>query len=108
MNAIRNKVQLIGRAGGDPEVKNYAEGKKLAIVNIATNDYYTNEKGEKVEDTQWHRVVCWGKLAELVEKYVTKGKEVVIDGKLHHKQYDDKNGEKRYHTEVVAQEVLFL
>jgi len=108
MNALRNKVQLIGRAGNDPEIKSFDNGKKIANINLATNDHYTNQKGEKVEETQWHRVVAWGKTANLIEKYVTKGKEIAIEGKLSTRSYDDKNGDKKFVTEVVVNEVLFL
>ena len=108
MNALRNKVQLIGRAGNDPEIKSFDNGKKFANINLATNDHYTNQKGEKVEETQWHRVVAWGKTANLIEKYVTKGKEIAIEGKLSTRSYDDKNGDKKFVTEVVVNEVLFL
>jgi single-strand DNA-binding protein len=108
MNALRNKVQLIGHAGNDPEIKNFDGGRKLANLTLATNESYKNEKGEKVEETQWHRVVAWGKTAEIFEKYVVKGKEIAVEGKLTHRSYDDKNGEKRYITEVVVNEVLLL
>jgi single-strand DNA-binding protein len=108
MNAMRNKVQLIGHVGQDPEIKNLDGGKKVANLTIATNDSYKNDKGEKVEQTEWHKVVAWGKTAEIIEKYVTKGKEIAIEGKLTHRSYDDKNGEKRYITEVVANDLLLL
>ena len=107
MNA-RNKVQLIGNVGNDPEIKTFEGGKKLANLTLATNEAYNNDKGEKVEDTQWHRIAAWGKTAEIIEKYVTKGKEIIIEGKLSHRSYEDKNGEKRYTTEVVANEILLL
>jgi single-strand DNA-binding protein len=108
MNALRNKVQLIGHVGNDPEIKTFEGGKKLASLTIATNESYKNEKGEKVEQTEWHKVVAWGKTAEIIEKFVTKGKEIAIEGKLTHRSYEDKNGEKRYITEVVASEILLL
>lgn len=108
MNAMKNKVQLIGNVGQDPEVKTFEGGKKVASVTIATNEYYKNEKGEKIEDTQWHRVTAWGKLADLIEKYVTKGKEIGVEGKLVHRSYDDKDGIKRYITEVVISDILLL
>ena len=108
MNALRNKVQLIGYVGNEPEIKNFDGGKKLANLTLATNESYKNEKGEKVEETQWHRVTAWGKTAEIIEKYVTKGKEIAIEGKLTHRSYDDKNGEKRYVTEVIVNELLLL
>ncbi|MBP6557113.1 single-stranded DNA-binding protein [Flavobacterium buctense] len=108
MNAMKNRVQLIGHVGQEPEVKTFDGGKKVANITIATNDYYTNDKGEKVENTEWHKVVAWGKTAEIIEKYVTKGKEIAIDGKLTHRSYDDKDGTKRYVTEVVINDILLL
>ncbi|KAA3623773.1 MAG: single-stranded DNA-binding protein [Flavobacterium sp.] len=108
MNALRNKVQLIGRLGQDPEIINLDSGKKLAKFSVATNDSYKNANGERVEDTQWHNVVAWGKTAEIVENYVTKGKEIAVEGKLTHRSYEDKEGIKRYSTEVVCNELLLL
>ncbi|CAA9195052.1 Single-stranded DNA-binding protein [Flavobacterium collinsii] len=77
-------------------------------MSIATNEKYTNDKGEKVEQTEWHRVTAWGKTAEIIEKFVVKGKEVAVEGKLTHRSYDDKNGEKKFITEVVVTEILLL
>jgi single-strand DNA-binding protein len=108
MSTLRNKVQLIGHVGNDPEIKTFDGGKKLAKLNVATNESYKNDKGEKVEETQWHSLVAWGKTAEIIEKYVVKGKEIAIEGKLTHRSYEDKNGEKRYVTEVVIDELLML
>lgn len=108
MNAMKNKVQLIGHVGNDPEVKALEGGKKLVNLTIATNDYYINDKGDKIEQTEWHRVTAWGKVAEIIEKYVTKGKEVAIEGKLTHRTYDDKDGNKRYVTDVVVNDILLL
>lgn len=108
MNAIKNKVQLIGHLGQAPEVKMIGEGKKLANLNVATNETYKNAKGEKVTETQWHHVVAWGKLAEIAEKYLVKGSEVAIEGKLINKNYTDKQGIKRYVTEIQANELLIL
>ncbi|MBN8640731.1 MAG: single-stranded DNA-binding protein [Flavobacteriales bacterium] len=105
---MRNKVQLIGNVGQDPEIKNLEGGKKVANLTIATNEVYYKENGEKVEQTEWHRVTAWGKPAEIIEKYVTKGKEVAIEGKLTHRSYDDKNGEKRYVTEVIVKEIVLI
>ncbi len=105
---MKNRVQLIGNVGNDPEIKTLENGRKLAHLNIATNERYTNDKGEKIEQTEWHRVTAWGKTAEIIEKYVEKGKEVGIEGKLIHRSYEDKNGEKRYVTEVVVNEILLL
>ncbi|MEO8515660.1 MAG: single-stranded DNA-binding protein [Flavobacterium sp.] len=108
MNTLRNKVQLIGHVGQEPEIKNFDGGKKLANLTIATNEVYYNDKGDKVEQTEWHRITAWGKTAEIIEKFVTKGKEIAIEGKLTHRNYDDKDGNKRYVTEVVVNELLLL
>jgi len=94
MNALRNSVQLIGNLGNDPEIVNLDNGSKLAKFSIATSDNYKNAQGEKVEDTQWHNVVAWGKTAEIVENYLTKGKQVALEGKLIHRSYETKEGEK--------------
>ena len=108
MNALRNKVQLIGNLGNDPEIVNLDGGNKLAKFSIATNETYKNAKGEKVTDTQWHNVVAWGKTAEIVENYLTKGNEVAVEGKLIHRSYENKEGEKRYITEIKCNELLML
>ena len=108
MNAIKNKVQLIGNLGQDPEIVTLENGTKLAKFSIATNDNYKNKEGEKVTETQWHNVVAWGKTAEIVENYLAKGKEVAVEGKLMHRSYETKEGEKRYVTEVRCNELLML
>jgi single-strand DNA-binding protein len=108
MNAMKNKVQLIGHVGQEPEIKNFEGGKKVANITLATNEVYYKENGDKVEKTEWHKVKAWGKTAEIIEKYVTKGKEICIEGKLTYSDYLDKNGEKRYVTEVVANDILLL
>ncbi|CAM4317062.1 single-stranded DNA-binding protein [Flavobacterium terrigena] len=105
---MKNSVQLIGHVGQEPEIKNLETGKKLANISIATNEVYYKDNGDKVEKTEWHRVTAWGKTAEIIEKYVTKGKEVAVEGKLTHRSYDDKDGVKRYITEVVINEILLL
>jgi single-strand DNA-binding protein len=108
MNALRNKVQLIGNLGMDPEVKSLDGGKKLAKVSIATNETYKNSKGERVTETQWHHLIAWGKTAEIMEKFLKKGTEVAIEGKLINRNYIDKEGVKRYVTEIEVSEVLML
>ena len=108
MYALKNKVQLIGNLGGKPEVKNTESGKKLAMFNVATNESYRNANGEKITETQWHRVVAWGKLAEIAEKYLDKGKEVALEGKLVNRSYNDKEGNKKYITEIQLNELLML
>ena len=108
MNALKNSVQLIGNLGNDPEIVNLEGGAKLAKFSIATSDSYKNAKGEKVEDTQWHNIVAWGKTAEIVENFLTKGKQVAIEGKLVHRSYETKEGENRYVTEIKCNELLML
>ena len=108
MNTLRNKVQLIGNLGNDPEIITLDSGKKLAKFNIATNESYKNAAGEKITETQWHQIVAWNKTAEIIEKYVQKGKEIIIEGKLTTRSYENKEGEKKYITEVVCNEMLML
>lgn len=108
MNAIRNKVQLIGNLGAAPEVKTLDNGNKVAKFSIATSEFYTNKNGEKVNETQWHNVVIWGKLADVAGRYLQKGSQVVVEGKLSNRNYTDKEGVKKYFTEIVANELLML
>ena len=108
MNNLRNSVRLIGNLGAAPEVKNLEKGNKVAKLALATNESYTNAKGEKVTETQWHNLVAWGKTAEIAEKYLNKGSEVAIEGKLTSHSYTDKQGVKKYVTEVVVNEILML
>lgn len=108
MNNLKNKVQLIGNLGNAPEIKVLDGGKKLARISLATNETYKNAKGEKITETQWHNVIAWDKTAEIVEKYFTKGLEVLVEGKLVNRNYTDKEGVKKYVTEVQASELLIL
>ena len=108
MNRLRNRVQLIGHLGMNPDVKTLESGIKFAKFSLATNDSYVNNKGEKVEETEWHNVIAWNKTAELVESYLEKGKEVALEGKLTTRSWDDEKGNKKYITEVVCSEILFL
>jgi single-strand DNA-binding protein len=96
----------MGRLGQDPEIINLDSGKKLAKFSLATNESFTNAKGEKMENTDWHNIVAWGKTAEVIENYVTKGREVIIGGKLTSRSYETKDGEKRYITEVVCNNLV--
>ena len=107
MKSLRNSVQLIGRLGKDPEVKTFGD-KKKASFSIATTDSYKNAKGEKVEDTQWHNIVIWGKLADIAGQYLKKGSEVAVEGKLVHRAYETSAGEKRNTTEINVNEMLML
>lgn len=108
MSTLRNKVQLIGNLGNDPEIITLESGKKLAKFSLATNETYKNAQGESVTDTQWHNIVVWNKTADIVEKYLNKGKEVAVEGKLTTKSYDDKEGIKRYMTEIIVSELVLL
>ena len=108
MSTLRNKVQLIGNLGNDPEIIALESGRKLAKFSLTTNESYKDVNGEKQTKTDWHNIVAWGKTAEIIEKYVTKGKEVAVEGKLTTRNYETKEGEKRYITEVVCNELLML
>lgn len=108
MKNLRNSVQLIGRLGQDPEVRTLTTGRKLTTFSLATSDYYRNTKGEKVEDTQWHNVVAWGKVGEIAAEYLAKGEEVALEGKLTHRSYENNAGEKRYVTEINLNELLMI
>ena len=108
MNALKNKVQLIGNLGNEPEIIDLKNGKKLAKFSLATNEYYKNQAGEKVSETQWHNIIAWGKLAEIIENYLTKGNEIVMEGKLTSRTFKDKSGKKKWITEVVCQELVMM
>jgi single-strand DNA-binding protein len=108
MYALKNKVQLIGNLGSNPEIKTLDGGKKMAKFNIATNESYRNSNGEKITETQWHNLVAWGKLAEIIEKYIMKGSEVAVEGKLTYRSYNDKEGNKKFFTEIQVNELLML
>ncbi len=105
--SLRNKVTLIGRTGKDVEIVKFENG-KLAKVSLATTDHYTNALGEKVEETQWHSLSVGGKLADIMEMYVEKGKEIAVEGKVVYRTYDDKDGVKRYITEIRVEELVLL
>lgn len=108
MNALKNRVQLIGNLGTNPEIKKFENGKVLAKLNLATSEWYKDETGKRITDTQWHHVTVWGSLATMAEKYLKKGSEIAIEGKLVYRTYENKEGKKQYITEIVAQEVLML
>ncbi len=108
MYALKNKVQLIGNLGNAPEVRNTETGKKLVRFSVATNEQYKNAKGERVTETQWHNLIAWGKVADIAEKFLTKGTEVAIEGKLVNRNYMDKEGNKKYITEIQVTELLML
>ena len=103
-----NKVILVGNLGRDPELKHLPSGQAICQFSIATSEGYTDKAGQKQEKTEWHRIVVWEKLAEVCGKYLGKGSKVYVEGKLQTREWDDKDGVKRYQTEIVAREVKFL
>ncbi|OFY56890.1 MAG: single-stranded DNA-binding protein [Bacteroidetes bacterium RBG_13_46_8] len=108
MNTLRNKVQLIGNLGANPEIRSFDNGKTVARFSLATTDSYQDANGKKISETQWHNLVAWGGLAKIIEKYLTKGSEVAVEGKLTHRTYEDKDGNKKYYTEVVLHDMVML
>jgi len=108
MTTVRNSVQLVGHLGKDVEILEFDSGSRKANFSIATNEYYKNAAGEKIEETIWHKVSAWGKVAENMHKYLAKGSEVLLRGKLVSGSYKDKAGETKYFTEVVADEFVML
>jgi single-strand DNA-binding protein len=108
MKSLRNSVHLIGNLGMDPEVKEVSNGSKLAKFSLATSENYKNKNGEKVEETQWHNLVIWGKLADVAGKYLKKGNQIAVEGKLSNRQYDDKDGNRRFFTEIIVNDLVML
>jgi single-strand DNA-binding protein len=108
MNALKNNVRLIGNLGEDPQIRKFDNGRMVANFSIATDEVYTNSEGEKVKETNWHRLVAWGRPAEVAEKYLKKGSGIAVDGRLTNRSYEDKSGEKHYVTEVIVNNLLML
>ncbi len=106
MSNLKNSVRLMGNLGAAPEVKVVANDKKVARFSLATNEVHKNDKGERVQATYWHQVVAWGNLASIAEKFLKKGSEVMLEGKLTNRSYTDKEGNKRFITEIIANELL--
>lgn len=106
MNTLRNSVRLVGNLGMDPEIRALDNNRKMARVSIAVNESYKNDKGEKITDTQWHSLVMWGQQAKFAEDYLKKGDEIAIEGRLSSRSYVDKDGNKRYATEVVVNDFM--
>jgi single-strand DNA-binding protein len=103
-----NKVILIGNLGNDPEVRHLESGAAVAQFRLATNEFYKDKQGNRVERTEWHNIVAWRGLAEMVEKYVKKGQSIYVEGKIRTRQYQDKDQQTRYVTEIVADEITML
>jgi single-strand DNA-binding protein len=108
MNTLRNSVRLVGHLGMDPEVKSFGNNKQLARLSLATNESYKNDKGEKVTETQWHNLTVWGAQAKFAEDFLKKGDEIAIEGRIANRNYTDKEGIKRYSTEILVNEFLKL
>jgi single-strand DNA-binding protein len=108
MNTLRNKVQLIGNLGQDPEIRTFDNGRAVARFSLATTDSYRDAEGKKITETQWHNLIAWGNLAKIIQKYLIKGSEVAVEGKLTHRTFEDKEGKKRYYTEVVLTDMVML
>lgn len=105
---LNNKVQLLGHLGNNPEIRTLENGNKLAKMSLATYEPYKDAKGKKVDKTQWHNIVAWGATAEIAEKYLAKGKQVLVEGRLVHNSYTDKEGQKRYTTDVNVSHIMLL
>jgi single-strand DNA-binding protein len=108
MNALRNSVRLIGRLGDTPKVRQFENGRKVANFSVATNETYVDNTGNRKSETTWHKLVAYGSAAGITEKYLQKGSEVAVEGKLTNRSYNDKNGETHYVTEIVVNSLLML
>jgi single-strand DNA-binding protein len=108
MNSLRNRVQLIGNLGQDPEIRKTEKGKSVAKFTLATTESYRNADGQKIEDTTWHNLVAWNGLAEVAGKYLKKGREVAVEGRIAHRAYEDKEGTQKYFTEIILSDILLL
>ncbi len=108
MKNLRNQVQLIGRLGAEPEMKTFKSGTHKVSLSIATSETYKNKEGEFITETQWHQVVAWNATASYADKYLNKGTEIMVQGKLTHHSYEDKNGITRYVSEIVADQLLII
>jgi single-strand DNA-binding protein len=108
MKDLRNRVQLIGNLGMDPEVKNFDGGRTMTKFSLATTQSYNNAQGEKIKDTQWHNLVMWGKMAETAGKYLKKGSEIAVEGKIVYRTYENKEGQTKYITEIVVNDFMML
>lgn len=103
-----NKVILLGNLGKDPEVRNLESGAKVATFSLATNRTFKGQDGKRIDETEWHNVVLWGNLADLAEKFLAKGRQVYIEGRIRTRQWEDKEGQKRYTTEIVGENMTFV
>jgi len=108
MNALRNSVRLIGNLGQDPDTKTLENGRKVTHFTLATAENFKNADGQKISETTWHNIVAWNGLADIAERFLTKGKEVAVEGRIVYRSYEDKKGAMKYITEIVLNEILLL
>jgi single-strand DNA-binding protein len=108
MNSLKNRVTLIGNLGMDPETKTLENGKKVVKFTLATDDSYKNGEGQKIEETTWHNIVAWNGLGEIAAKYLKKGRQVAVEGRIVYRTYEDKKGITKYFTEIVLNDLMLL
>lgn len=108
MSNLRNRVQLLGHLGNTPEITTLESGRKMAKFSLATNEFYTNKQGDKIQNTDWHNIIAWERMAEIAEDYLSKGKEVIVVGKIVYNSYETEEGEKKYFTQIQANEIQML
>lgn len=108
MNQLRNSVRLIGYLGDNPKMRKLDSDKSVANFSIATNESFRDHNGNKMSETTWHKLVAWGKQAEVAEKYLKKGSEIAVEGKLTNRSYEDKNGETHFISEIIVNSILVL
>jgi single-strand DNA-binding protein len=108
MSSLRNRVNLIGNLGQNPEIKNLDGGKKVTHFTLATSEEYKNGDGKKVKETTWHNIVAWNGIADIASRYLKKGGQVAIEGRIAYRSFEDKNGVTKHITEIIANELLFL
>jgi single-strand DNA-binding protein len=108
MNTLKNRVTLIGNLGQDPETKTTETGKKVTHFTLATDDGYKNSEGQKISETTWHNIVAWNGLADIAGKYLKKGKQVAVEGRIVYRSYEDKNGVTKNTTEIVLNDLVLL
>lgn len=108
MNSLKNRVTLIGNLGQDPETKTTETGKKVSNFTLATDDGYKNSEGQKVNETTWHNIVAWNGLADIAGKYLKKGRQVAVEGRIVYRTYEDKKGVTKYITEIVLNDLILL
>ncbi|HCU45398.1 single-stranded DNA-binding protein [Sphingobacterium faecium] len=108
MSTLRNKVQLIGHIGADPIIKTSTNGTKVSSIRLATKDLFKNKNGDWVDETQWHTLVVWGNINNMIEKQCQKGTQILAEGKIVYREYEDNNGDKRQVTEIKVGNIVVM